>query len=98
MWAQAMEALGDHWGRGVRYGQGPERPDLPIMEPFSTRGAFTRELIELAEGVEDLEKLDNLSQRELDASERTTVERLKARFRGILETLVQIIKTGRLEA
>jgi hypothetical protein len=59
MWAQAMEALGE--GRGVRYGQGPERPDLPIMEPFSTRGAFTRELIELAEGVEDLEKLDNLS-------------------------------------
>ena len=42
MWAQAMEALGDHWGRGVRYGQGPERSDLPIVGPFSTRGAFTR--------------------------------------------------------
>ena len=40
--------------------------------------------------------MDNLAKRELDDGERTTVEGLKAQFREILETLVQIIRTGNL--
>ena len=28
-WAQAMERLGDCWGRAIRYGGGPELPDRP---------------------------------------------------------------------
>lgn len=96
-WAQAMEALGDVWGRGVRYGEGPEQPDLPTMRAFGTRGGFTRQLIALADTIDDLESVDTLSTQAPPDVERTSVEGLKAQFRNILETVVEIIKTGRLD-
>lgn len=30
LWAQAVERLGDAWGRGLRYGEGPEEPEAPV--------------------------------------------------------------------
>ncbi|MFN8075442.1 MAG: RelA/SpoT domain-containing protein [Kineosporiaceae bacterium] len=42
-WAQLMEAMGDVWGRGVRYGEGPDQPsrvmgggDIPRELVWST--------------------------------------------------------------
>ena len=33
-WAQITESLGDHWGRGLRYGDGPDEPDSPAGPGF----------------------------------------------------------------
>jgi hypothetical protein len=44
IWAQAMEAWGDIWGRAIRYGGEPEEPD----KPASTNGPLSRrEMMEL---------------------------------------------------
>jgi Region found in RelA / SpoT proteins len=34
IWAQYTESLGDRWGRGLRYGTGPDDPDSPAGEPY----------------------------------------------------------------
>ena len=40
-WAQITEKLGDAWGRGLRYGLGPDQPDLPA-DPSDPDGQLTR--------------------------------------------------------
>jgi hypothetical protein len=57
-WAQITEKLGDAWGRGLRYGLGPDQPDLPA-DP-STEGGITRaDLVQvlgrLADGIDQVE-------------------------------------------
>jgi hypothetical protein len=34
-WAQATESLGDSWGRGLRYRDGPDKPDSLAGPPFA---------------------------------------------------------------
>lgn len=35
LWAQLVEALGDRWGRGIRYGDPPPEPDKPSLGQMS---------------------------------------------------------------
>lgn len=56
-WAQIVEDLGDRWGRGIRYGQGPENPDATIQvagRAFSRRQAMEslKVLSDYIDGVE----------------------------------------------
>jgi hypothetical protein len=49
-WAQISEKLGDLWGRGLRYGDGPDQPDSPVdLGSFTTRGAVVDQLLEIAD-------------------------------------------------
>lgn len=66
MWAQIVESLGDRWGRGIRYGEGPPDPDQPDL------GRHTRAMIwDLIQGMSD--QIDRLEKSQkgigdLDAS------------------------------
>jgi hypothetical protein len=61
-WAQIAEKLGDIWGRGLRYGLGPDLPDAPVTpgDPSSgTRGEVVGQLLTIADrlsGIEESEK------------------------------------------
>jgi hypothetical protein len=53
-WAQAMERLGDCWGRAIRYGGGPESPDRPEVigvRPARPRREWVDLLLELPRDV-----------------------------------------------
>jgi ppGpp synthetase/RelA/SpoT-type nucleotidyltranferase len=50
MWAEATERLADRWGRGLRYGQGPDDADS-VVEPGVTRRHLVEALVELADAV-----------------------------------------------
>jgi ppGpp synthetase/RelA/SpoT-type nucleotidyltranferase len=60
LWAQISEKLGDIWGRGPRYGLGPDQPDQPA-NPAAPDGTTRAEVVELlarmAEMISDLEKV-----------------------------------------
>jgi ppGpp synthetase/RelA/SpoT-type nucleotidyltranferase len=50
-WAQIVERLADHWGRGIRYGQDPEDPEAVISSgglPY-TRRELVAELMNMSE-------------------------------------------------
>lgn len=46
-WAQSVERLADHWGRGIRYGEEPEAPDSRVEAPGLA--ASRREVLALFE-------------------------------------------------
>lgn len=55
-WAQISEKLGDIWGRGLRYGQGPDQPDAPAFAGSSaTRGDVVEQLHIVSDGIDRLE-------------------------------------------
>lgn len=57
-WAQAMERLGDCWGRAIRYGGGPEQPGrLEVVgdRPARSRRAWVDLLLSLQSDVAALE-------------------------------------------
>jgi hypothetical protein len=55
-WAQIVETLGDRWGRGIRYGQGPEAPDAPLVADSSmTRMAVMQLLSRLSLNIAQIE-------------------------------------------
>ena len=57
-WAQIIEKLGDAWGRGLRYGLGPDQPDLPAGgsgEEGVTRGGLMQTMASLAEAINAIE-------------------------------------------
>ena len=47
-WAQIVESLGDKWGRGIRYGEDPPEPDLPL---FAGDDLSRRDLWEAAQAL-----------------------------------------------
>lgn len=56
-WAQIVESLGDRWGRGIRYGEPPPNPDLPIVEGVTiTRGQLWAIVQGLAERTNSVER------------------------------------------
>ena len=90
-WAQISEKLGDIWGRGLRYGLGPDQPDQPL-HPASPGSATRTQAIEflarMAEQVAELEEtqlsvaaiyaqgpVDQVTRDELDTSLATLVQR-----------------------
>ncbi|WP_017559631.1 RelA/SpoT domain-containing protein [Nocardiopsis baichengensis] len=56
-WAQIVEKLGDRWGRGLRYGEGPERPDDPVegVDPPLTRSELFDKLLRISERIHEVE-------------------------------------------
>lgn len=57
-WAQIVERLADRWGRGLRYGKGPDDPDaeLRIAGLVTTRRAVVSTLMDLSESVKVVEE------------------------------------------
>lgn len=59
-WAQMMEAMGDVWGREIRYGGPPENPSTVAWEgSLVTRGEVVESWIELSQALHDLADLEN---------------------------------------
>jgi hypothetical protein len=55
-WAQISEKLGDLWGRGLRYGDGPDLPDSPVaLGSPTTRGDVVDLLLALANTLDGAE-------------------------------------------
>jgi hypothetical protein len=51
-WAQISEKLGDIWGRGLRYGEGPDQPDSPVtVGSMTTRGEVVQQLVVIADAI-----------------------------------------------
>jgi ppGpp synthetase/RelA/SpoT-type nucleotidyltranferase len=56
-WAQIVEKLGDRWGRGLRYGAGPDLPDEPAdgFEDGVTRAEVVARVSRLADLIDVFE-------------------------------------------
>ena len=57
-WAQISEKLGDLWGRGLRYGLGPDMPDAPAAlggQGGATRRDVVNSMAPLADAIADFE-------------------------------------------
>jgi ppGpp synthetase/RelA/SpoT-type nucleotidyltranferase len=54
-WAQLLEQVADSMGRGIRYGEPPERPDQPMGR--GTVGEFVQALMDLSETFASIEDL-----------------------------------------
>jgi len=77
-WAQIFERLGDQWGRGIRYGEDPESPDVTVrsgelriarrqaigilMQLSETIGMFEQARAEVADNRQALARLTPLIQ------------------------------------
>lgn len=60
-WAQIAESLGDRWGRGLRYGAGPDEPDSPAEAPFGpslTRAQAVELWTRMSDQIDLVEQLD----------------------------------------
>lgn len=90
-WAQITEKLGDAWGRGLRYGLGPDQPDLPVdpSDPSVTRADLARVLARLSDGIDMVEdaqfKIDSLGA--TLQGHKTDVQTLMDRLLVTLSTL-----------
>jgi ppGpp synthetase/RelA/SpoT-type nucleotidyltranferase len=70
-WAQATEGLGDSWGRGLRYGEGPAEPNSLAGAPFApslTRAQVVGKWTQVSDVFASLEQL----QLDMDAVEKLT--------------------------
>lgn len=58
-WAQITEKLGDAWGRGLRYGLGPDDPDTPLAQGETvTRRDIMGVVAELGDAISNLEAVE----------------------------------------
>jgi ppGpp synthetase/RelA/SpoT-type nucleotidyltranferase len=80
-WAQTVERLADRWGRGLRYGVGPEQPGEPagLTFPLSfTRGQVIEALLAIADQIDALESVQaQLLQLKQDISELDPEDKAK---------------------
>jgi ppGpp synthetase/RelA/SpoT-type nucleotidyltranferase len=87
LWAQIVERLGDRWGRGLRYGQGPDDPDYGFMAhgfgTFFTRQNILNMLMHMSDGISKAEEW-----REFFPAEVT--DWLAGRPRGLLPPLEEL--------
>jgi Region found in RelA / SpoT proteins len=52
-WAQISEKLGDMWGRGLRYGEGPNFPDSPAeVGSLTTRAEVVEQLLVISVAID----------------------------------------------
>lgn len=56
LWAQVMERLADRWGRGIRYGDPPDDPEVEVAAGF-TRRDILELLMERSEIINRLEQV-----------------------------------------
>ena len=61
-WAQITEKLGDAWGRGIRYGLGPDDPDREVGPEGSEglkRSAIAELLAEMSDAIDLIERAEH---------------------------------------
>ena len=59
-WAQIVEALGDKWGRGIRYGEGPPEPERPLGPHFEmTRARLWTLVVDLSARLDAVEQFQH---------------------------------------
>jgi hypothetical protein len=95
VWAQISEKLGDRWGRGLRYGEGPDLPDEPAGPPFG--GVSRREVVEVwGEIADDIAAFEvaeagaaQATGASLEALEQAAVARV--RTQAILDRLMEML-------
>jgi ppGpp synthetase/RelA/SpoT-type nucleotidyltranferase len=56
LWAQVVERLADLWGRGIRYGELPNNPDVTVVSGYTRRG-IVEQLLKQSERLDALEEL-----------------------------------------
>lgn len=54
-WAQIAESLGDRWGRGLRYGDGPDDPDR-LAGLGTTRGTIWQQVLGIGDMIDVIER------------------------------------------
>ncbi|GIH69015.1 hypothetical protein Mth01_12680 [Sphaerimonospora thailandensis] len=80
VWAQILERLADHWGRGIRYGKQPESPEAVVR--IGARQETHRELLDSLGRLGDF--IDRLEVLRLAAFE------VEDRFRDLLENVNEL--------
>jgi Region found in RelA / SpoT proteins len=95
-WAQITEKLGDAWGRGLRYGLGPDQPDSPAdpsVEGSVTRADLVQVLARLADAIDQLED----AQFQLDRA-RATLDGHKVETQALVDRVLAVVSAlGRTE-
>jgi ppGpp synthetase/RelA/SpoT-type nucleotidyltranferase len=95
-WAQITEKLGDAWGRGLRYGLGPDQPDSPTdpsVEGSVTRADLVQVLARLADAIDQLED----AQFQLDRA-RATLDGHKVKTQALVDRVLAVVSAlGRTE-
>ena len=93
-WAQISEKLGDLWGRGLRYGLGPDIPDEPAGLPGqegTTRLDVVNRMAALADTIADFESqelhLANMMSRLRDL--QVEVANVRAGTQTLLDTVLK---------
>lgn len=74
-WAQLVEKLGDIWGRGLRYGSGPDEPDRIVFGTV-TRGTLLSALMAASDEIDSHERA--LAQADADDEELVELDALLA--------------------
>jgi ppGpp synthetase/RelA/SpoT-type nucleotidyltranferase len=89
-WAQITEKLGDAWGRGLRYGQGPDQPDLELVLPGDddtvTRGKVIEILGLASDGIDTMES----AQFRID-TQRAQLDEYKAKTQDLMDRLLAAV-------
>ncbi len=94
-WAQISEKLGDMWGRGLRYGQGPDLPDsVVVLGSPTTRRAVVEQLTALAEVIDGTEtneaSLAELREELLGSADEDVAQRLATLTERVAESKNQL--------
>jgi hypothetical protein len=56
LWAQVVERVGDVWGRGIRYGSGPDDPLAPVGDDGLTRTSIIDAFLRLSDIIDTCER------------------------------------------
>lgn len=71
-WAQLVEALGDRWGRGIRYGDPPPEPTKPTL------GRTQAQIWELVQSLsDDIARVEGLRRRVAELGRRLDLQRAR---------------------
>lgn len=92
-WAQISEKLGDLWGRGLRYGQGPDKPDAPAtpLGEGATRRQVVEDLGTLADTIDSMERreLVLVTMRQALHEQEEGLAEAKMRAQNALDTVLK---------
>lgn len=95
MWASIMEACGDVWGRGIRYGGEPSTPDVlcGVAGYRRTRGEWVTRWITLADTLQELADLENEGTRCLARGDAQRAEELGFEIDALVEPLFPEVRS-----
>jgi hypothetical protein len=92
-WAQISEKLGDLWGRGLRYGQGPDLPDAPAVPGSEfTRRQGVEAVALLADNIADIERLEYRYDQQLADMKQRLADSMKE-AQTALDTVLRSVRS-----